>query len=159
MRLLIAIFLVGCCWCQTVQKGLVCVQQTSGSLLCVPISPGTAGAQGPQGAKGDTGAPGPTGPMGPMGPPGPTGATGSTGSGITSKIDSIVIGEVPPVVFMYDPVASHATGPLAHIPIAGTDALYVNGLRWPRDQYTITGSTITIPIWYPGILLAIDYRY
>lgn len=96
---------------------------------------------------------------------------------ITCEVPPIYSICVPPAESTSVPVTCANVGPLAHVPIAGSTAVYLGeGLRLNPSQYTVTqgqyltptpsggttlqtGTIITIPRWYPTLFICVDYRY
>lgn len=107
---------------------------------------GPAGPQGPQGIQGLTGSPGGTGSTGPQGPAGPQGPQGMQGAigpqgpagGGTPVTDETPAGSLN---------GSNQLFTIAHTPLAGTFALFINGVRQRNGtDYTITGGAITVTV-------------
>jgi hypothetical protein len=85
--------------------------------------------------------------------------TSSFESGYTNTFSAsnFVIGEIPSGAIN----SSNVTFTLAHVPVANTDSLFLNGLRQHKgigNDYTISGATITFNTApTTGSVLLIDY--
>lgn len=126
-----------------------------------PGPQGPAGPQGLQGTRGETGPVGPMGPSGPQGAPGARGSDGPAGPKSPAVEGNIVTGECPDMTLeptsMYS--VDRGVGTLEHPITPGSDAVYFNGKRQPRSQYSITGAAFMLWAWYPGAVVCVDYRW
>jgi hypothetical protein len=52
-----------------------------------------------------------------------------------------------------------AIGTLAHAPIDGTIAVYLNGTRAYSWYFEVRGIMLKVLAWAPGSILCVDYRY